>query len=226
MKELADHVRFVDHPVRFAGGTLRTRMTILSLSSGRVLLHSPVPIDGDLRTEIVRLGDVEAIIAPSNCHHLFIADAQRAFPTVPTYAVEGLAAKRKDLVLTPFPEHAWEGELEHVEIGNRVMHEIVFLHRASRTVIAVDLIEHFRDETPGVDRMMRFWIKLFGMWNKPCAAPEYRLFTRDRASAREAIEKILSWDFDRMVVAHGEPFEHGAKDALRAAWSFVQAQPS
>jgi hypothetical protein len=94
-------------------------------------------------------------------------------------------------------------------------------HRASRTVIAVDLVEHFRDETPGMNWVMRSYVKLFGMWNKARPAPELRWMTRDRAAARIAIEKILAWDFDRMVIAHGELFERGAKDALREAWRFV-----
>lgn len=215
-----DLIHFVEHPVKLAGAMLHTRMTILTLRDG-VVLHSPVPIDEGLRADIERIGPVRAIVAPSNCHHLFVGDAQRAFPGVPTYAIEGVAAKRKDLSVAPFPEDAWQGELEHVTIGNAVMREIVFLHRASRTVIGVDFVEHFRDETVGADRMMRFWIKLFGMWNKARPAPELRLFTRDRAAARAAIEQILAWDFDRMMIAHGEPFERGAKDAVRDAWSFV-----
>ena len=65
-------------------------MTALVLDDGGVLLHSPVPIDDELRDAIGRIGDVRALIAPSTCHHLFIADAQRTFPGVPTYAIAGL----------------------------------------------------------------------------------------------------------------------------------------
>lgn len=220
MKELVPGcIHFVEHPVRLGGGTLHTRMTIITLSDGGLLLHSPVPIDDELRADITRLGEVRAIVAPSNCHNLFIADAQRAFPAVPTYAIDALLTKRKDLALTPMPEDAWSTDMDHVTIGNRIMREVVFLHRASRTVVAVDLVENFRDETAGVDRMMRFWVKLLGMWNKPRPAPELRLFTRDHAAAREAIETILAWDFDRILIAHGEPLVHGAKDALREAWN-------
>jgi hypothetical protein len=68
---------------------------------------------------------------------------------------------------------------------------------------------------------MRMWIKLLGMWNKPRPAPELRWLTRDRAEAKRAIERILSWDFDKMVIAHGELFERDAKAALREAWRFV-----
>ena len=74
-----------------------------------------------------------------------------------------------------------------------------------------------------MDRIVRAYIKLLGMWNKPRPAPELRLMTFDRAAARRAIEQILRWDFDRMVIAHGELFEHGAKDAVREAWRFVRS---
>ncbi len=222
MREIvAGQIYVREHPVHFGGGCLLTRMTVIALDGGGLLIHSPVPLDDALRAEITELGEVRAIIAPSTCHHLFVADAQRAFPGVPTYAVAGLAKKRPDLVLQPLTDGLWAPEIERVTVGNRVMREEVMLHRASRTVIAVDLVENFRDETPDMDRVMRMWIRLLGMWNKPRPAPELRWFTRDRAAARRAMTQILAWDFDRMVIAHGELFEHGAKDALREAWRFV-----
>jgi hypothetical protein len=42
-----------------------------------------------------------------------------------------------------------------------------------------------------------------------------------RAKARQAIDRILGWDFDRLIVAHGEVVESAAKEKVRAAWSFV-----
>lgn len=222
MREIvAGQIYVQEHPVHFAGGCLLTRMTLFVLAGGEVVLHSPIPFDEDLRRRTARVGRIQAVVAPSTLHHLFVADAQRAFPGVPTYAVSGLERKRPDLALSPLSDALWADEIDRVTIGNRAARELVMLHRASRTLIAVDLVEHFRDETPGTDRVMRMWIKLLGMWNKPRPAPELRWLTRDRAAARTAIEQILAWDFDRMVIAHGEVFEHGAKDALREAWRFV-----
>jgi hypothetical protein len=222
MRAIVDGRVFVqEHPVRFAGGSLLTRMTAIVLDDGGVVLHSPIPIDDELRAAIERIGPVRALLAPSTCHHVFVADAQRAFPGVPTYAIAGLERKRPDLALTPLPDPLWADELEREAVGNRVMREWVLWHRRSRTVIAVDLVEHIGDATPGVDRLMRMWIKVLGMWNKPRAAPELRWLTRDRAEARRALERILSWEFDKLVIAHGELFERDAKAALREAWRFV-----
>jgi hypothetical protein len=222
MRELVPGQIYVhEHPVRLGGGQLLTRMTLVVLRDGGILIHSPVPFDDELRAKTKAIGEVRAIFAPSNCHHLFVPQAQRAFPEVPVYAVPGLQKKRPDLPLQSLPDELWSDELERVHVGNRVMHEMVLFHRDSRTVIATDLVEHFRDETPGVDWVVRAYIKMCFMWNKPRPAPELRLFTTDRAAARRALHKILSWDFDRMVIAHGELFEHGAKSALLEAWRFV-----
>jgi hypothetical protein len=218
---VAGRIFVQEHPVHFAGGSLLTRMTAIVLDDGGVILHSPIPISEELRADLDRIGPVRALIAPSTCHHVFVADAQRAFPGVPTYAIEGLEEKRPDLVMTRLPDDLWADQLERTAVGNRVMREFVFLHRATRTVIAVDLVEHIGDQTPGLNRMMRMYIKLLGMWNKPRAAPELRWLTRDREEARRAIERILSWDFEKMVIAHGELFERDAKAALREAWRFV-----
>jgi len=36
----------------------------------------------------------------------------------------------------------------------------------------------------------------------------------DRKAARESIDRLLRWDFDRALIAHGEPFPAGAKAAV------------
>ena len=38
-----------------------------------------------------------------------------------------------------------------------------------------------------------------------------------------SLERILSWDFDRVVVAHGDVLEHGGRDALRHGYRWLLA---
>jgi hypothetical protein len=49
------------------------------------------------------------------------------------------------------------------------------------------------------------------------------LLIRDRAAARASLERILAWDFDRVIVAHGEILESGGREALRAGYSWLLA---
>jgi hypothetical protein len=218
-----------EHPVRLAGGRFLTRMTVMRLKEG-LYLHSPVEIDAPTRTAIEGLGEVRAIIAPSTFHHFFVASAQQAFPSARTYAVEGLDTKRKDLrfdeVLGSKAPAVWVDQMDQLIVGNRVMREVVLLHRMSRTLLAVDLVENFRDETPGTNAMLRAWMRLFGMWGRPRPAPELRLLTRDRKAARLALARLLAWDFDRAIIAHGELLDREPKEAIREAWSWVLDPPA
>jgi len=213
-----------EHPVRLAGGRFLTRMTVIGLDAG-LCLHSPVEIDGSTRSAIDALGNVCAIVAPSTFHHFFVASAQRAFPSARTFAIRGLEAKRKDLhfdeLLGDEPPALWAGQMDQVVIGNTIMREIELFHRTSRTLVATDLVENFRDGTPGTNAILRAWMHLFGMWGRPRPAPELRLFTRDRKAARLALERLLAWDFDRAVIAHGELLDHDPKAAIREAWRWV-----
>ncbi len=213
-----------EHQLSIMGGALRTRMTLLRLDAG-LCVHSPVVIDDSTRDEIEKLGEVIAIIAPSNCHHLYFASAQAAFPRARTFGTVDLQRKRKDLrfdeLIGEEPPACWAGQMDQVFVGNRIMREVDFLHRASRTLIAVDLVENFSDRTAGTNRWLRAMITTFGKWGQPCAAPELRWFTRDRERARDAIERILSWAFDRAVIAHGDLLDRAPHDAIREAWRWV-----
>ncbi len=50
------------------------------------------------------------------------------------------------------------------------------------------------------------------------------LLIRDRGAARECLEHILTWDFDRIVVAHGDDIlETGGQEALRSGFAWLLA---
>ncbi len=213
-----------EHLVRMAGCRFFTRMTVIRLDDG-LCLHSPVEIDAPTRSAIVALGPVRAIVAPSTVHHLFVASAQKAFPSARTYGIAGLEKKRTDLhfdeLIGDEPPPLWAGQMDQVIIGNPVMREVDFFHRASQTLIAVDLIENFRSETPGTNVMLRGLMRALGMWGRPAPAPELRWLTRDRQKNRVALERLLTWPFERVIIAHGELLEQGAHEAIRQAWQWL-----
>jgi hypothetical protein len=213
-----------EQPLSLMGAAIRTRMTVLRLDAG-LCVHSPVVIDEATRRELETLGPVIALVAPSNCHHLYFARAQQAFPGARSFGTAELQRKRKDLrfdeIIGQDAPSCWAGQMEQVFVGNRVMREVVLLHRASRTLVAVDLVENFGDQTPGTNGMLRVMLSLLGMWGRPRPAPELRWFTRDRAAARKAVERILTWDFERAVIAHGDLLDTAPHAALREAWAWV-----
>ncbi len=218
-----DAIWLVAYPVRYAGTRFDARTAVIRLASGGLVLHSPGPIEAGLRERIDALGTVRAILAPSNFHHLHVTAAQRAFPEAATFLCPGLEKKRADLkhdgVLGDEPHPLWAADLDQVvQRGNRVTREVACLHRASRTVLLVDLVENFTSVTPGLSELLKLWMRVFRMWNRPRPAPEIQLFTRDGRALRESLERVLAWQPERVVLAHGELIEHDVEATLRRAW--------
>jgi len=89
-------------------------------------------------------------------------------------------------------------------------------------LILVDLIENFTDATPHTSGALKFWFKtVLRMWNNPLPAPEYRMGWRDRAAAAQSLRRILAWDFERIVLSHGDCIERDAHEVAARAWSGV-----
>jgi hypothetical protein len=117
------------------------------------MLHSPCDITAAIAEEISALGPVAHIVVPGNFHHLHATSAQSAFPDAKTWICPGIERKRPDLkydgILGDLAPAEWTGEIDQVLVqGTRIMREVAMYHRASRTLILVDLIENFTDATP------------------------------------------------------------------------------
>ncbi|MBI1358933.1 MAG: DUF4336 domain-containing protein [Alphaproteobacteria bacterium] len=224
---IADQIWLRAYPVRLAGTRFEARMTIIRLASGQLILHSPCEITPPLAREISALGPVAHVVAPGNFHHLHVATAQAAFPTAKTWICPGVARRDPNLkydgVLGDVVPSVWAGEIDLALVeGTRIMREVAMFHRASRTLILVDLIENFTDATPNTGGALKFLFKyVFHMWNKPRPAPEYQMGWRDRHAAATSLRRILAWDFQRIILSHGDLIDRNARDAAMAAWSKI-----
>ncbi|MEJ2057827.1 MAG: DUF4336 domain-containing protein, partial [Desulfofustis sp.] len=69
-----------EYPIKYAGTTFNSRMTIVRLKSGNLFVHSPCHIDDELKDRINQLGKVEFIAAPGYYHYFHVTSAQQAFP--------------------------------------------------------------------------------------------------------------------------------------------------
>jgi hypothetical protein len=97
---------------------------------------------------------------------------------------------------------------------------VAFYHRSSRTLLLVDLIENFTDQTPNVNWLLKLWWKaVFRMWDNPKPAPEYQMGWQDKTAANRSLRKILEWDFDKIIISHGDLIEVNAKERALEAWA-------
>lgn len=219
-----DQIWHQDYPVRYAGCGFNARMSVIRLDETRLMLHSPGPLDAQIRTNIAALGEVACIVAPGSFHHMHVAAAQRVFPGAETHICPGIERKQPNLafdwLLGPRAPALWSDTIDQVLIrGCRFMWEVAMLHRPSKTLLLVDSIENVTDRTPDISWQFKAWWKfVFRMWNRPAPAPEYRLGWQNRAAARQSFEAILAWDFSRIVLAHGDNITDDAKAQARRAW--------
>lgn len=223
LRPLADNLWVAERPQKFYGLPVGTRMTVIRLADGKLLLHSPVALSVGLRQELDAIGSVSYVVAPNRLHHLYAGDVARAYPGAKLWVAPGLEQKRPDLVieavLGDVAPAAWHGELEQVFFrGRPYENEVAFFHRASRTLILCDLAFNFGASAPPITRLLMKLLRSYGKLGPTTLDP---LLIRDRDAARESLQRILAWDFDRIVVAHGDVLETGGHEILRKGYSWL-----
>jgi len=231
LKPVAEDLWIVDGPtIRFGFPLLKmpfpTRMTIIRLAGRRLFLHSPTRLTTALQAEVLSVGTPRWIVAPNRLHCWWMADWRAAFAGVPVYlapkireqagariAFDGLPLDRED-------GYPWDEEIATLPVVGTWMTEIVFFHRRSRTLVLTDLIESFEPEK--VDSLFWRWLmRLGGVRHPDGQMPRdlRRSFAGPRL--RGAVARMLAWQPERIILAHGRWLERNGTAELRRAFRWV-----
>lgn len=231
-KAVAENLWVVDGPLIAFGMPwpkmpFPTRMTIVRGSAGELFLHSPTRLVPSLQEEVEALGRVRWIIGPNRIHYWWIPEWREAFPAAEVHLapqVREQAGKRLE-----FPAHAmpatggypWDQFLTALPVTGSYMTEMVFFHKASRTLILTDLIENFE---PGKLPLLQRWLTWLGGVQHPDGQMprDMRLtFRRERRQLREAVETMLAWQPERIILAHGRWYARDGAAELRRAFRWL-----
>lgn len=232
-KPFAEGVWIVDGPeigMRYLGMTFPfpTRMTIVRLPSGDLWVHSPIAWTEQMGDAIARLGPVRFLVAPNTLHYWYLPDWQARFPAARSYGPPGLDRKARRVVsideeLGIEPPAVWRDVIGQCIVPSHLFTEVDFFHRPSRTLIITDLIENF--EPARVRQPLLRWVtKVFGVADPDGKAPfdMQWSFIGLRPGVRAAVERMISWAPDRIVIAHGRCYETDAVKELRRAFRWVR----
>jgi hypothetical protein len=224
LRPIAEGMWVAEHKLRFYGTPIVTRMTVLRRSAGALVVHSPVRLSPELRASIDALGPVETILAPNRFHHVFVTDFVAAYPGARLFGARGLVKKRKDLtfhgLLGDEPAPEWTREVQPLVLdGAPTLGEVVFFHPPTRTLLVSDLFFNYRPAKSLAVRLVR---KLEDCDGKFCVGRLIKLTIRDRAAFAASVDRMLAWDFDRVVMAHGEVMSSGGKEAVRLALGWLR----
>ena len=221
LRPLDENLWVIDLPLKMLGGVqIGTRTTVIRLADGSVFLHCPGPIEPSGFQEIEKLGDVRHVVAANLFHHLYVKPALTRFESARFYAPSGFEEKVSDLAyetLAADAPEAWANDLDQLAIeGAPNLNEIVFVHRASRTLLLTDLCFNMQHSDSWITRVVMRVTGSYGHFGPSRLA---RFFMKDKPAVKACVEQLLELDFDRIVVTHGEILDSGGRQALQAAFA-------
>lgn len=195
-------------------------------------------------------GNLKYIVALDYEHHIFISEWAKAYPDAKLIGPEGLPEKRYKMKDDKIGSEKWavifkkdgkrdikidpefDADFEYEYVDGHANLEIVFFYKPDRVLIQADLMfnlpakeQYSRVQTeeaaPGL--MARIfegaqtpeganprWMKRFNWY----------LATKDRDSMTESLRIIDGWDWDMMIMCHGDVLETGGKDVFRKVFAW------
>lgn len=211
--------------VSFAGFPYPTRMAVARLTDGSAWVWSPIALTPELAAAVQSIGPVRHIVSPNKLHHLFLSAWAEHWPDAQLYAPPGLARKKKALefaaALGNEPPPAWQTDIDQALFGGSfAMDEVVFFHRASSTAIIGDLIQRFPPAS--VSGWKAMVMKIGGLVGEHGGTPpDWRASFLRHGPARAALHKMLAWNPQRLLIAHGMCAQAGASGIIAKALRWV-----
>ena len=226
LEEFGPSLYMADGPtVSFLTFPYPTRMALARLADGSVWVWSPIALTPELERAVEAIGPVRHIVSPNKIHHLFLEPWAKRWPEARLYAPPGLAKRRPELHfdagLADAPEPGWSGEIDQTIFrGSLFLEEVVFFHRPSRTALVCDLVQ--RHETARVRGLKGWVMRLDGLVGEHGSTPrEWRATFLRRKPARAARAKLLAWQPERLLIAHGASARQGASEILERALAWL-----
>jgi len=229
LHEFAENIWLADGPVvRDTGAYFTTRMTIVKLSNGSIWISSPVPVSFAALSAISELGDVRYLIAATPRHiwrldlwHTLIPEAElwASHPTLFTL-------RKGDLPIAGYlsdtPADAWNTDFEQLVFqGNPFLSEVLFFHRKTHTVLLDDLI--MRNPVMEGKPLTNLIFKLGGVQGPEGGVTiDMKMTFLNRSLARQSLKRLLSWDFDKLIIAHGPCIESDARQYIEKAFRWLK----
>jgi hypothetical protein len=113
----------------------------------------------------------------------------------------------------------WSAEIKTLLITGRYLTEAEFFHLTSRTLLLTDLIENF--EPTKLNGFQRLLARLGGILAPNGGMPRDMRLTFSKQVLKAAVEEMLRWNPERVIIAHGRWFERDGTDELRRAFRWL-----
>jgi hypothetical protein len=227
LREIDKNLWVSEQPFKYLGLSVGTRMTVVRLASDELIAISPIRVDDTTISQLNAIGRVGYIVAPNSYHYLFASSFKKIYPHAKFLAAPGLPSKKPDLPIDEvisesknnfgdeFEYFLFDG-LKTLDVDG-ALNEIVFFHRDSHTLILTDTVFHFDESFPFVTQLAA---RVLGNYQKLSPSLLEKLATKDTEKVRRSVHKVLAWDFQRVIVAHGSIVETNAKQRFQDGYAW------
>jgi hypothetical protein len=235
-KPFGPDIGIVDGPLEYmtiAGVRLPlafpTRMTVVRLKSGDLFLHSPIVFNPTLVQQLQGLGSVRHLVSPNQFHYAHIGEWARAFPDAVMWAsphvrerarARGIDVQFNRDLAADAPDD-WRDDIEQCVIPGGYFGEFAFFHKRSKTLVFADTMLNLE-----LDKLGQPW--RFATWLTGMYYPDGGIFfgmrlplVLQKRKTKAAIEKMLSWQPERIILSHGRCFETNGSAVLRRAFPWA-----
>lgn len=208
--EIVPGIRHKESYVKMPLMKLPAKEFWVDVRQGLVLI-SPLP--SQERDPATPLTD---IVAPNLFHNLGVSRATKQFPQAKLWGADGFKEK--------LPQFEWAAldsswpyadQLAPFKIdGMPGVNEVVFFHRASRSLIVTDLCFNY---TTGKGFGYWLFFNLFGTYRKFAVSRLYKTMIKDKAAFCASMQKIMALEFENILLPHGDHIIGMAKEKLTQA---------
>lgn len=227
LRQIDTDIWVADAPFKYFGLRVGTRMTVIRLANRELVVISPIEVNDAIVLSLGNIGTVSHIIAPNLYHYLFAANFKTYYPNATFWAAPGLDVKKPDLAIDRIIQGGiisiWEG-IECVFFagfrtlvlsGFEALNEYVFFHCASRTLILTDTAFHFDESFPA---SVQLATRIIGGYKNLSPSLLEKVATTDKDKVKKSVKKVLAWDFERVIMAHGSIIENNGKQKFKEGY--------
>ncbi|MEO8700196.1 MAG: hypothetical protein ABI867_09135 [Kofleriaceae bacterium] len=212
---LGSTARFFDGELPLMPGVTIPMRSMLVETAGTKILISPIGTQEESRA--IGRG-LTSVCAPSLLHHKFVQPVLERLQPRDLWGPPGYGDKLPEFERAKlFGRDEWPyyDVLDFAVVyGAPARNEVVFFHKSSRTLYTADLVFNI-SEPKGFLTPLTF--RAMGIHKRFAVARMWKRWVEDKVAFRASIDRIFEWDFDRIVMAHGDIVPTNGRARLEAA---------
>lgn len=207
-----ENITLLDSEIKMPLLHLPVRSPTVQLQNARILISPGSKLSQD---QLKGLQNVTDIVAPNQLHSAGVPQALALFPQARVWGAPELRKLKPEIKWThTLTKYQWlyQDELPAIPLnGMPKLNEMVFVHRSSRSLIVCDLCFNLLG-LKGIGPWLV--LHLFGTYNRFGVSRYFVQLIEDKWALKKSLEELLTYDFDRIIVGHGDLVLEDGKNKL------------